>query len=31
MVTIILIAVTCLVSLLCFTGTLNADKLLFYA
>ena len=31
MVTIILIAVTCLVSLLCFTGTLNANKLLFHA
>lgn len=27
MVTIILIAVTCLVSILCFTGTLNANKL----
>ena len=31
MVTIILIAVTCLVSILCFTGTLNANKLLFHA
>ena len=31
MVTIILIAITCLVSLLCFTGTLNANKLLFHA
>ena len=28
MVTIILIAITCLVSILCFTGTLNGDKLL---
>ena len=31
MVTIILIVVTCLVSILCFTGTLNANKLLFHA
>ena len=31
MVTIILIAITCLVSILCFTGTLNANKLLFHA
>ena len=31
MVTVILIAVTCLVSILCFTGTLNTDKLLFHA
>lgn len=31
MVTIILISVTCLVSILCFTGRLNADKLLFHA
>ena len=31
MVTIILIAITCLVSLLCFTGRLDANKLLFHA
>ena len=31
MVTVILIAITCLVSILCFTGTLNANKLLFHA
>ena len=31
MVTIILIAITCLVSILCFTGTINANKLLFHA
>ena len=31
MVTIILIVITCLVSILCFTGTLNANKLLFHA
>ena len=29
MFTLILIAITCLVSILCFTGTLNANKLLF--
>ena len=31
MVTIILITVTCLVSLLCFTGKFNANKLLIHA
>ena len=31
MVTVILIAITCLVSLLCFTGRLDANKLLFHA
>jgi len=31
MVTVVLIAITCLVSILCFTGTLNANKLLFHA
>ena len=31
MVTLILIAITCLVSILCFTGTLNGNKLLFNA
>ena len=31
MFTLILIAITCLVSILCFTGTLNANKLLFHA
>ena len=31
MITIILIAITCLVSLLCFTGRLDANKLLFHA
>ena len=31
MVTIILITITCLVSILCFYGTLNANKLLFHA
>ena len=31
MVTIILIAITCLVSILCFTGRLDANKLLFHA
>ena len=31
MVTLILIAITCLVSILCFTGTLNGNRLLFNA
>ena len=31
MVTIILISITCLVSILCFTGRLDANKLLFHA
>ncbi len=31
MITIILIAITCLVSILCFTGTLNGNKLMFNA
>ena len=31
MVTVILIAITCLVSILCFTGTLIANKLLLHA
>ena len=31
MVTVIIIAVTCLVSILCFTGALNTNKLLFHA
>ena len=31
MVTIILIAITCLVSILCFTGTLDSNKLVFNA
>ena len=31
MVTTILIVITCLGSILCFTGTLNANKLLFHA
>ena len=31
MVTVILIAITCLVSILCFTGTLNGNRLLFNA
>ena len=31
MVTLVIIAVTCLVSILCFTGTLNGNRLLFNA
>ena len=31
MVTVILIAATCLVSILCFTGTLNGNRLLLNA
>ena len=31
MVTVIIIAITCLVSILCFTGTLNGNRLLFNA
>lgn len=31
MITIIIIAITCLVSILCFNGTLNGNKLLFNA
>lgn len=31
MITIIIIAITCLVSILCFTGRLNGNKLLFNA
>lgn len=29
MVTLVIIVVTCLVSILCFTGTLNGNRLLF--
>jgi len=31
MITLILISITCLVSILCFTGRLDANKLLFHA
>ena len=31
MITVIIIAITCIVSILCFNGTLNGNKLIFNA